>query len=55
LEARYDLLILQKMNTSLLFDVNALLAAKPVFRASTAVAPVSRYQKEFLATLSYTS
>ena len=37
--------------TCFLSDVNARLDAKPVFSASTAVVSVSRYQKEFLATL----
>ena len=37
--------------TCLLFDVKALLDAKPVLSASTAVVAVSSYQKEFLATL----
>ena len=37
--------------TCLLSDVKALLDAKPVLSASTAVVSVSRYQKEFLDTL----
>ena len=37
--------------TCFLSDVNARRDAKPVLSASTAVVAVSRYQKEFLATL----
>ena len=37
--------------TCFLFDVKVLLDAKPKLSASTAVVAVSRYQKEFLATL----